>query len=112
MKGQMNIFDFIDKPEEQSAEKMNTIPRQLLYIIDNPVIKCANCVCRYCANNAEELWDKVQPLEVKESCLNCDKCHEFTGDRKHKTEVKKYCDRFVLSNYGAAKNRKRIKLRI
>lgn len=39
----------------------SNIQRQLLYKIDNPVTLCANCICQYCANNAEELRNKVQP---------------------------------------------------
>ncbi len=104
LKGQKDLFDFIGKPEEQPAEK------QLLYIVDNPVTRCVNCVCQYCVNNAEELWNKVLPNEVMESCFNCDECREFTGDSQHKVESKKYCDRFCLSDYGAARNRKHIKV--
>lgn len=110
MEGQMDIFNFIEKPEEQPTEKLQNISRQLLYIVDNPVTRCANCVCQYCVNNAEELWNKVRPDEVIESCFNCDECHEFTGDCQHKVESKRYCDKFSLSDYGAARNRKHIKL--
>lgn len=106
----MDLFDFIEKPEEQPVEKSQNIPEQLLYIVDNPVIQCANCVCQYCVNNVEELWDKVLPEEVIESCFNCDECHEFTGDCQHKAKSKKYCDKFLVSDYGAARNRKHIKL--
>lgn len=84
--------------------------RQLLYIIDNPVTLCANCVCQYCVNNVEELWNKVQPGEVKKDCFYCDECYEFTGDSCHKAGPKEYCDSFVLSDYGAARNREYIKL--
>ena len=64
LKGQMDIFDFIEKPEEQSVEQSPNIPRQLLYKVKNPVLRCVNCVCQYCVNNEEEVWDKVRPDEV------------------------------------------------
>lgn len=84
------------------------IQRQLLYKIE--VTLCANCVCQYCANNVEELWNKVQPGEVKEPCLNCDECYEFTGSLHHERKSKENCGRFILSDYGADRNRKYIKL--
>ena len=110
MKGQMNLFDFIEKLEEQTIEKSKNIQGQLMYIVDNPVIQCVNCVCQYCVNNQEEVWDKVRPDEVIEPCFNCDECYEFTGDCRHRRMLKEHCDKFVLSDYGAARNRKHIKL--
>ena len=86
------------------------ISGQLLYIVENPVTLCTNCVCQYCSNNVEELWNRVQPEEVKEFCFNCDGCFEFTGDACHKAGTKRYCEKFVLSDYGADRNREHIKL--
>ena len=45
----------------ENLKDFSNIHRQLLYKIDNPVTLCANCACQYCANNVEELWNKVQP---------------------------------------------------
>ena len=106
----MDIFDFIEKPEEQPVEQSLDIPIQLLYKVNNPVVLCVNCVCQYCVNNQEEVWNKVRSDEVIESCFNCDECHEFTGDCRDRRRYKEHCDRFVLSDYGAARNRKHIKL--
>ena len=39
--------------EEQTIEKSKNIHGQLMYIVDNPVIQCVNCVCQYCVNNQE-----------------------------------------------------------
>lgn len=91
---------------EQSLD----IHRQLLYKVNNPVVPCVNCVCQYCVNNQEEVWDKVRPDEVIEPCFNCDECHEFTGERRLRRMLKEFCDKFVLSDYGATRNRKYIKL--
>lgn len=110
MNGQMDTFDFIEKPEKQTTEQPSNIHRQLLYKIDNPVMLCVNCVCQYCVNNQEEIWDKVCPDEVIEPCFNCDECYEFTGDCRNQRMLKEFCDKFVLSDYGAARNRKHIRL--
>lgn len=110
MKGQMDIFDFIEKTEEKPAELRQNIPSQLLYKVNNPVLLCANCVCNYCVNNEQEVWNKVKPEEVIEPCFNCDECRIFTGDCREKIQSKEYCDKFVISDYGAAQNRKHIKL--
>ncbi len=83
---------------------------QLLYYINDPVTLCVNCICQYCVNNVEKLWTTVQPDEVKESCFNCEECYEFTGDVQHKIKPKWNCSRFLLSDYGAARNRKYMKL--
>ena len=106
----MDIFDFIDKTEEQPAEQPPNITRQLLYKVHNPVVLCVNCVCQYCVNNQEEVWDKVRPDEVIEPCFNCDECNEFTGDCRDRRLLKEHCNKFVISDYGAARNRKHIKL--
>lgn len=103
---QMDIFDFIEKQEEQSID----ILRQLLYKVNNPGVLCVNCVCQYCVNNWWRYNDKVRPDEVIELCFDCDDCHEFTGDCRDRRRCKEHCDRFVLSDYGAARNRKHIKL--
>ena len=107
MKEQMDIFDFIEKPEEPPEEQPL---KQLLYKMKNPAVLCVNCVCQYCVNNEEEVWNKVRPDEVVEPCFNCDECSEFDGDSRHLRMLKEHCDKFVLSDYGAARNRKHIKL--
>lgn len=113
MEGQMDIFDFIEKPEEPEehpVERSIDIPRQLLYKVNNPVVLCVNCVCQYCVNNQEEVWNKVRPDEVIEPCFNCDECYEFTGDCRDRRMLKEHCSKFALSDYGAARNRKHIKI--
>ncbi|EOS47329.1 hypothetical protein C809_02205 [Lachnospiraceae bacterium MD335] len=109
MKGQMDLYDFMKKPQVQQTEKKYKISKQLLYELDNPVIECVNCVCHYCVNNVEELWHTVRPDEVIESCFNCDECYEYTRDCRHRGMIKEHCDKFVLSDYGAEQNRKKIK---
>ncbi len=46
MEGQMDIFDFIEKPRTQFE--------QLFEKIKDPVMLCVNCLCQYCANNVEK----------------------------------------------------------
>lgn len=106
---QMDIFDFIGKPDTCAA-RSPTVTRldQIFEKIDRPVMRCANCLCQYCANNAEEVHHTVRPDEMGEPCFNCDECREFTGESKHRYEAKEHCADFVLSDYGAKKNRKKL----
>ena len=103
--GQMDIFDFIKKPP-----KPQTLFEQLFEKVKNPVMLCANCLCQYCANNVEEIWDKVRPEEIRKSCFNCDECRTFTGREEHGEHVREDCPGFRLSEYGAERNRKRFRV--
>ena len=58
----------------------------------------------------EEIWDKVKPEEIRESCFNCDECRTFTGQPEHREHLLEYCNKFVLSEYGAGRNRKKFKV--
>lgn len=102
---QMDIFDFIEKPQPPKSQF-----EQIFTPIWNPVIHCANCLCQYCANNAEEIWNKVKPEEMGEPCFNCDECREYTGESKHKMMDCEQCKEFVISEYGANYNRRKLKL--
>lgn len=102
VKGQMEIFDFIEKPQTQFE--------QIFEKVNEPVMLCANCLCQYCANNVEEIWDKVKPEETQESCFNCDECRTFTGQAEHREHLLENCNKFVLSEYGAGRNRKKFKV--
>ena len=102
MEGQMDIFDFIEKPRTQFE--------QLFEKIKDPVMRCVNCLCQYCANNVEEIWGKVKPEEIRESCFNCDECRTFTGQAGHREHLLEGCNKFVLSEYGAERNRKKFKV--
>lgn len=110
MKGQMDLYNFVEKPKEPQTEKEHDISNQLLYELDNPVIECANCVCHYCVNNVEELWRTVRPEEVRRSCLNCDECREYSGNDKDMLRSLTGCRRFLISDYGAEQYRKKIKI--
>lgn len=61
-------------------------------------------------NNAEQPWDKVNPWEMLEPCFICDKCRIYDGDRRKLNQRKEECVEFVMSDYGAGRNRKRIRL--
>lgn len=108
---QMNIFDFIDNPEpNNSCPEQRTMFEQLFEKIDNPVMRCANCLCQYCGNNVEELYRTVKPEEQLKPCFNCDECREYMGEARHKNLDKKHCSEFALSDYGANRNRKKFKI--
>lgn len=101
----MNIYDFL-LPEFRIG-KPKTLFEQIFHKIQNPVTRCANCLCQYCSDNAEELWRTVKPEEMKIPCFNCDDCQEYTGNRRDSNGCKEECSRFVLSDYGAERNRKK-----
>lgn len=99
---QMEIFDFIEAPK--------TLFEQIFEKIDNPVFLCVNCLCQYCVNNVEEVWEKVKPEEMQEPCFNCDECCIWSGEHRHRQQAKENCDNFTLSDYGAERNRKKLKI--
>lgn len=113
---QMDIFDFIERPPECDKPSVceQTLSRtqleRLFEKAKDPVLCCANCLCQYCVNNAEELWGKVKPEEMQEPCFICDECRIYNGDHKFRNQRKEECENFVMSDYGTGKNRKRIKL--
>lgn len=102
MKNQMHMFDFME-PEK-------TLFERLFEKVDSPVVWCGNCLCKYCANNVEELHRTIKPEEQQEPCFNCDECFEFDGDHKHKYCDKENCNKFVLSDFGAKRKRKAIRI--
>ncbi|RKI90460.1 hypothetical protein D7V94_13600 [Parablautia intestinalis] len=107
---QMSIFDFIERIPQSEQDLSLPQFEELFDKVKNPVIRCANCLCQYCANNAEELWRKVEPAEMKEPCFNCDECQVYNGDFCLTNQQKSECVKFIISDYGAKKNRKRMRI--
>ncbi len=106
---QMDIFDFIDKPPEDPPQR--TLLEQIFQKVRDPVLSCANCLCQYCRLNAEELYNTVKLEEAaEEPCFICDECRQYTGESIHKLCHCEDCDNFIMSDYGAERNRKRIKV--
>lgn len=115
MDGQMDIFDFIERPEELTQStapaQPETMFEQLFAKIKNPVMRCANCLCHYCTHNVEELYDTVKPQEVAEPpCFVCDECRTYSGDCMDREQAREECNSFVMSDYGANRNRKRFQI--
>ena len=110
MDRQMDIFDFIEKPPESEQQPPRTQFEQLFERVKGPVSLCANCLCEYCVNNVEQSRDKVIQGEMLEPCFNCDECRIYSGDCRLRSQKKEECTNFVMSDYGARRNRKRIKL--
>lgn len=104
---QIDIFDFIDKPEE-----CRTQFEQIFDKIDNPVSPCANCLCQYCTHNAEEVYNtvKVEEAVAVQPCFNCEECREYTGEPLHKICAMENCKNFILSDYGAKRNRRKLRI--
>ncbi len=101
MNGQIDIFNFIEIPK--------TLFEQIFEKVNDPVLLCANCLCQYCANNTDELWKKVMPEEIQTPCYNCEECYTWSGECRHRQQVKEDCNDFILSNYGVERNRKKIR---
>lgn len=99
-------------PEEEPAKTDKTLFDKLFKRVENPVDWCTNCLCRYCTKNVEQPCSRVTPEEVRkvEPCFNCDDCFEFDGKPRKTVRLKENCNDFVLSNYGAKRNRKHLKL--
>ena len=105
---QMDIFEFIEKSPESEQKPPRTQFEQLFEKVRDPVIKCANCLCQYCVNNAE--GDKVKLGEMQTPCFICDECRTYDGDCRKQDQCKEECLEFVISDYGVRRNRKRIRL--
>lgn len=110
MDQQMDIFDFIEKPPESEQRPHQTQFEQLFEKVRDSVCPCTNCLCEFCVNNAEQSRDKVKLGEMREPCFNCDECRVYDGDYRKQNQHKEECTEFVMSDYGARRNRKRIKL--
>lgn len=96
---------------EQTDKKAKTMFEQILPVIDNPIIQCANCLCQYCTHNAEELGNTISAEEAADTpCFICDECRIYSGDSNQKILRKEDCDNFIMSDHGAKRNRKRFKV--
>lgn len=105
---QMDIFDFIEKSPESKQEQFQTQFEQLFNKVRDPVLSCTNCLCKYCGNNVEELWRTVKAGEMRKPCFNCDECRIYSGDYKDSLKIRENCANFILSDYGAKRNRRKI----
>ena len=105
---QLSLFDSF---QEKDRTQKETLFEHLFPMVKNPIISCANCLCRYCTHNAEELYNTVSIEEAADTpCFICDECRVYSGDSNQKICRKEDCDNFIMSDYGAKRNRKRLKL--
>lgn len=93
---QLDIFDFIEQPPEPGQQEVKTLFERLFTKINDSVMQCANCLCKRCVNNVEELWNKVRPEEQREPCFNCDECRYYTGDTRHRTQRREDCGTQII----------------
>ncbi len=107
---QMDIFGFIEKLPESEQKPSQIQFEQLFEKLRDPIFPCVNCLCEYCVNNVEQSPDKVKTREMQEPCFNCDECRAYDGDYQKQNQHKDEYENFVMSDYGARRNRKRIKL--
>lgn len=101
---QLSLFD-----GTETIVQKKSLFEQVFPVIDDPVSPCVNCLCQYCTRNAEELYHTVKLEEsAEEPCFICDECLEYTGDVQHKICQKTDCEDFILSDYGAERNRRKL----
>ena len=82
---------------------------QLSLKTKDPLYICVNCLCSYCANNVEGVWRRVKPKEQKKPCFNCDTCLHYDENKMEYRELEN-CNDFLLSDYGAQRNRKKLRI--
>ena len=71
---------------------------------------CYYCLCNSCVNNAESLI--VNPEEVPydwQPCFFCDICNNFDGKSPENME-RESCEKYMIDNYHARQNRKKIRI--
>ncbi len=113
--GEVREFDVCFKTVNRTTVKTlpgfepQTLLRRLFGRLDNPVIRCTNCLCSYCANNAEEVYRRVKPEEMAFPCLDCDDCREYGGG-SGENRCKEDCAGFTVSAYGAGRIRRGFKV--
>ena len=102
MNGQLEFDEFMNITEEKTLEqKKYRVP------MADP---CYYCLCRSCINNAESLT--VNPEEVPydwRPCFLCDICRNFDGESPDDME-RTECSEYVIDNYHAAHNRKKLRI--
>lgn len=113
MDGQLSMFGNTGRQQEHGTCMDSPRPETLLWRLfgklDNPVIRCTNCLCSYCANNAEEVYHRVKPGEMVFPCIDCDDCREY-GGRSGDNRCKEDCAGFTVSAYGAGRIRRGFKV--
>ena len=69
-----------------------------------------SCLCRSCINNAES--PTVNPEEVPydwHPCFFCDMCNNFDGESPGNME-REECHEYVIDDYHARQNRKKLRI--
>lgn len=102
MKGQL-IFDAnMNIVEEKAVQNAN--PR--VQMVD----PCYYCLCKSCINNAESIT--ITPDELPydwKPCFFCDICRNFDGESPEDME-RTECSEYLIDNYHAAQNRKKLRI--
>lgn len=72
---------------------------------------CYYCLCNSCVNNVESRTVNVREVPNDyDPCFICDDCCVYDGDcQKKNMEIEK-CKKYIIDDYHAQKNRKKIKI--
>lgn len=106
MEGQLRFDEFMNISEEKIQQEINGCVEQRTPMVD----PCYYCLCNSCINNAESIT--VTPDELPDdwrSCFFCDICRNFDGESPEVME-RTECSEYVIDNYHAAQNRKKLRI--
>jgi len=102
MNGQLNFDEFMNITEEKPSEqKKDRVQMEDL---------CYYCLCNSCINNAESRT--ITPAELPydwKPCFFCDICKNFDGESAENME-REECREYVIDDYHAKQNRKKIRI--
>lgn len=102
MKGQLTFDEFMNITEEKPLKQ-----KQARVPMADP---CYYCLCRSCINNAESITITPEELSYDwKPCFFCDMCKNFDGKSTENME-RTECSEYVIDNYHAAQNRKKMKI--
>ena len=101
MNGQLTFDEFMNITEEKPPKQ-----KQYRVPMEEP---CYYCLCNSCINNAESRT--IIPDELPhdwEPCFFCDICKRFDGESSNDME-REECEEYVIDDYHAKQNRKKIR---
>lgn len=72
---------------------------------------CYYCLCKSYINNLEDTRVKLEEIRKDcTPCFICDNCCVYDGDVKKKNMEIESCEKYLIDNYNAKKNRGKIKI--
>jgi hypothetical protein len=107
MKGQLRFDEFLNISEDKQTNQEVEIRPLRTPMVD----PCYYCKCNSCINNVENI--RTTPEDTSRNwnpCFICDDCRIFDGDSLKRCMEVDYCNKYVIDNYHAKQNRKKLKV--